>query len=50
MRSMLLSYGTAATALGTFFVPALFVFVERLAGRREPKEDHSPVSSFEPLA
>ena len=25
----------AATLFGIFFIPALFVFVERLAGRRE---------------
>ena len=33
----------AATLLGIFFIPALFVFVERLAGHSDKSEPHEKV-------
>jgi HAE1 family hydrophobic/amphiphilic exporter-1 len=41
----------AATVLGIFFVPALFVFIERLAGHKDaPQTTATPKAERKPIA
>jgi hypothetical protein len=43
---------SAATLLGIFFVPALFVFIERIGGHRDVDGEHAtaPVIPVAPMA